>query len=390
VAVPPPPPPPAADLVPPPALVLRGPRVVATGTALALRGRAGARERVVVQVRLDGRWRALAAARADGRGRLRRTVRPRTARPGYRLRLRARDGRTSEQVVVRARDVTLAAVGDVNLGDGPGDAIAAFGAGYPWTSVGPSLRAADVTFGNLESAVSTRGAPVVKQFTFRGRPSSLKAMRDLGGFDVVNLANNHVGDYGTAAMLDTIAWVRRYGIEPVGAGGDLAAAAQPRIVERLGLKIAFVGFSNILPSEFFATASRPGTQPATIAGIRAGVERARRQADVVIATFHWGIELAPAPDGTQRAFANAALGAGATAVIGAHPHVLQPMGRLGAHRFVAWSLGNFVFGSARPETVRTGILQLRLSAAGVESARFRYALIDGSKPVLTGGARTVG
>lgn len=378
------------DPVPPPALVLRAPRTIATGTGFELTGRAGPRSRVVVQVRVAGRWRPLTAVRADPRGRFAKAVRPQAARPGYRLRLRARDGRTSREIVVRARDVTLAAVGDVNLGDGPGEAIAAFGATYPWTSVAPPLRAADIAFGNLETAVSTRGAPVQKRFTFRGRPASLKAMRDYAGFDVLNLANNHVGDYGTQALLDTVAWVRRYGMEAVGAGGSLASAAAPRVVERLGLRVAFVGFSNILPSEFFAGPARPGTQPATLPGIRASVQRARQQADVVIATFHWGVELAPVEDGTQRVFAQAALDAGATAVIGAHPHVLQPIRTLdGGRRVIAYSLGNFVFSSFRASTVRTGILHLRLSARGVEGTRFQYARIDGSKPLLTGASRTI-
>jgi poly-gamma-glutamate synthesis protein (capsule biosynthesis protein) len=376
---PPPPPPPT-----PAPLVLRGPRVVATGTGFELRGRVDPRARVVVQVALDGRWRPLTAARADDRGRFARAVRPRTPRDAYRLRIRAADGRTSRSIRVRSRDVTLAAVGDVNLGDGPGGAIDAFGSAYPWTSVGPTLRAADVAFGNLECAVSTRGAPVVKQFTFRGRPTALRAMRDDAGFDVLNLANNHVGDYGTAALLDTVGWVRRFGMEAVGAGGSIASAAAPRVVERLGLRIAFVGFSNILPSEFFAGPGRAGTQPATFAGIRAGVAAARRRADVVIATFHWGVELAPVEDETQRAFADAALAAGATAVIGAHPHVLQPIRSAAGGRLVAYSLGNFVFSAFRPETVRTGILLLRLSARGIEGSRFVHARIEGSKPVLTG------
>jgi len=380
-----PPPPAEPQPTPPPALVARAPRLVATGVGFAVRGRgAPARGRVAVELRRDGRWRELAAARADGDGRFERLVRPRTPRPGYRLRVTTSDGRASKPFVVRSRNVTLAAVGDVNLGDSTASAMAANGLAYPWTSVGPSLKRADVAFANLECAISTRGAPVVKQYTFRGSPAALRAMRDTAGVDVVNLANNHVGDYGTQALLDTVAWSRRLGLVPVGAGGSLAAAAQPQVVERLGLKIAFVGFSNILPSEFFATPSRPGTQPATVAQIRASVGAARRAADVVVATFHWGVELDLNENETERAFAATAFDAGATAVIGGHPHVLQPLRAVSGKRVVAYSLGNFVFGSHRDTTVRTGILHLDLSAAGVERTRFQRARIDGVRPVLTG------
>lgn len=372
--------------------MLRAPKLVATGVGFDLSGRGAApRERVRIELKLDGRWRPLAAARADARGRFEQRVEPRTPRSGFRLRIGTGDGRVSRAVVVRARNVTLAAVGDVNLGDATASAMAERGLSYPWTSVAPALRGADVAFGNLECAISTRGAPVQKQYTFRGSPAALKTMRDYAGFDVLNLANNHVGDYGTAAMLDTVEHVRGYGMEAVGAGGSLASAAAPRVVERLGLRIAFVGFSNILPSEFFATGTRAGTQPATTGQIRASVAAAKRSADVVIATFHWGVELDQVENGAEQLFAATALEAGATAVIGGHPHVLQPIRTLdGGRRLVAYSLGNFVFSSFRAETVRTGILQLELSKQGVERARFQHARIDGVRPVLTGRTTNVG
>jgi poly-gamma-glutamate capsule biosynthesis protein CapA/YwtB (metallophosphatase superfamily) len=222
---------------------------------------------------------------------------------------------------------------------------------------------------------------VPKEFNFRGPPAALRVMARFAGFDVLNLANNHAGDYGTAALLDTVKYVRRFGMTPVGAGGSLAAAAKPRIVERLGLRIAFVGFSNILPSSFFAGPGRAGTQPATTQLIDAGVRRAGRTADVVIATFHWGVERATTEDARQRAFAASALQAGADAVIGAHPHVLQPIRRTG-NRLVAYSLGNFVFGAASSVTARTGILRLKLSAGGIEGARLAPAVIEGTRPRL--------
>jgi poly-gamma-glutamate synthesis protein (capsule biosynthesis protein) len=252
---------------------------------------------------------------------------------------------------------------------------------FPWTGVARELRSADVAFGNLECAVSTRGRPVPKQFNFRGRPAALRVAARYAGFDVLNLANNHVGDYGRGALLDTARYVRRFGMVGVGAGRDLAAARRPRVVERLGLRIAFVGFSDILPASFAAGPGRPGTVFATHARISEDVRRARRDADVVVATFHWGVERARRPDGRQRAFARTALLAGADAVIGAHPHVLQPIERRG-RTVVAYSLGNFVFGAASPGTTRTGILKLRLSARGVEGVRFLRARISATRPEL--------
>ena len=356
--------------------------MLATGVAIPVHGSGAAPgARVRVEVRLRGRWRRLASARADASGRFARRVRPRRIRGRYVLRAVA-GAAVSRSARVRARPVLLAAVGDVNLGDGPGGLIDLFGPRYPWTGTARALRAADVAFGNLECAVSTRGAPVPKEFNFRGRPSSLRAVARFAGFDVLNLANNHTGDYGTRALLDTVSNVRRLGMQAVGAGGSLASAAEPRTVRRLGLRIAFVGFSNILPASFYAGPRSAGTQPATPELIAAGVRRARRRADVVVATFHWGVERAPVEDARQRAFAQVALGAGADAVIGAHPHVLQPIRRAGPRRLVAYSLGNFVFGASSPATARTGILRLKLSARGVEGYRLVPAVIAATRPRL--------
>jgi hypothetical protein len=367
------------------ALELSAPRLLASGTSIPVRGSGAATgERVRIEIRLsDGRWARLAAARADAAGRFSRDVRPRKLRRRILLRAHTASGATSPRLAVRTRAVTLAAVGDVNLGDGPGAVMALRGLHFPWTGTARALRAADVAFGNLECAVSTRGAPVPKQFNFRGSPAALRVMARYAGFDVLNLANNHVGDYGTAAMLDTVKNVRRFGMVTVGAGGSLAAASKPRVVERLGLRIAFVGFSNILPASFFAGPDHAGTQPATPELISAGVRRARRRAEIVVATFHWGVERSTREDGRQRAFAATALAAGADAVIGAHPHVLQPIVRSG-RRLVAYSLGNFVFGASSSVTSRTGILRLRLSGRATRPGGHRGhppSIVKGSDPL---------
>jgi hypothetical protein len=239
-------------------LELRGPHVVATGVGYTVRGagaQPGARVRIEVRRRLS--WSPVAAATADAGGRFERTIRSGGAARRYVLRAKTADGTSSHGIMVRARDVTLAAVGDVNLGDGPGAVIAQLGLRYPWTGVARTLRRADIAFGNLECSVSTRGRPVPKEFNFRGRPAALRTMARYAGFDAVNLANNHTGDFGTAALLDTVKNVRRFGIKAIGAGGSIGSASEPRVIDRLGLSVAFVGFSDILPASFFAAQGRP-------------------------------------------------------------------------------------------------------------------------------------
>ena len=245
-------------------------RVVAPGGWLTLSGsEAPAHADVILESRTrGGAWHTVATAPADGGGDF--DVRGRVlAQPGpIQVRTRAEGGATTKPIPVIVRPLRLAAVGDINLGDSPGDAISANGPAYPWQSAGKALAGADIAFGNLESAVSTRGEPFPKQYNFRGTPAALAGLRRSTGIDVLNLANNHVGDYGPLATVDTIRGVERLGIKAVGAGPNLRRALAPQVVERLGLRVAFVGFSEIAPVEFAAGPGHPA---------RRGPSRSRSQ-----------------------------------------------------------------------------------------------------------------
>jgi poly-gamma-glutamate capsule biosynthesis protein CapA/YwtB (metallophosphatase superfamily) len=359
---------------------------VAPGGRVALEGGgAPARAELVLETRRRGRaWLPAGEGRADAEGDFRVEGRV-VAGPGrLALRVQAAGGGASTPVAVTVRPLRLASVGDVNLGDAPGAAIAAEGPRYPWESVGRTLREADIAFGNLECAISERGEPFPKQYNFRGTPAALAGLRRHAGFDVLNLANNHVGDFGPVAMLDTVREVEELGIRAVGAGPGLDRALRPQVVERLGLRIAFVGFSNVLPLEFAAAPGRPGVAWATPEAVGEAVRAARRRADVVVATFHWGIEKMPYETADQAELARVAADAGAQLVIGAHPHVLQPVRRTGA-ALVAYSLGNFVFGAQSSETAATGVLETDLSAEGVTAARWRGGEISGGRPLFDEG-----
>ena len=358
-------------------------RAVAPGGWLTLTGShaPGGRDLVVESRTGDGPWHAFAQASADGDGNF--AVKGRVLQRPGRIEVRGRvpGAGTTKPVAVAIRPLRLAAVGDINLGDQPGDAIAANGPGYPWQGAGKALRHADITFGNLECAVSTRGEPFPKEYNFRATPAALAGLRRNSGIDVLNLANNHVGDYGPAATIDTVRGVERLGMKAVGAGPDLQRALAPQVVQRLGLKVAFVGFSEIAPIEFAAAPGRPGTAWARPDQIAQAVQAARRKADVVVATFHWGIEKQTLETARQRELADVAVRAGAQVVIGAHPHTLQPVRRQGG-AIVAYSLGNFVFAAQSPETTTTGILELDLTAEGVAKGNWRAARIAGSRPLL--------
>jgi hypothetical protein len=283
-------------------------------------------------------------------------------------------GRRWPAGTVLVRPVTLAAFGDVMLErDDP----------TVWSSVGRVLRSADIATGNLEGVLSTRGLAVAdKDYTFRGPPQALARMRREAGVDVVSVANNHALDFGREAFLDTIANARRAGVETVGGGADLEAARAPVVLVRGGLRIAFLGYSDVNPLGFPAGAGVAGTARAWPEQVAADVARARKGSNVVVVWFHWGEELVPEPSVAQRRLAEAALGAGATVVLGAHPHVLGGVATPRSGRLVAWSLGNFVFPSFRDDTTATGILLVELGYEGVRGFELRDARIRGTRPEL--------
>lgn len=278
--------------------------------------------------------------------------------------------------------VTLAFVGDILPGGNLAWAVKKYGHGWPWVHAGPVLREADVAFGNLETAVSRRGAPVpAKQFTFRTAPYALHGLAD-AGLDVLTLANNHSLDFGPDALLDTIRNVRETGMAPVGAGANAAAAGKPLMLDAHGLRLAVLAFSRVIPEVgWIAGESRPGVAPGwdakpTVEAVRS----AKAQADIVVVLVHWGEEVQSEPRASDVDLARQLVAAGATVVAGHHPHVLQAMERQD-RSLIAYSLGNFVFPPvARPVNQETGILEVTVNREGVQTARFRPMVIVGGQP----------
>ncbi len=353
------------------------PAWVAPGVRFSISGFAGAHE--LVRAKVGGRNVAVVRSGRLGGFRLS-VVAPSPGR--YAVSVRS-NGVVARAGTLLVRPLVLAAVGDVTTGEAVGATVSTLGSNYPWTRVGPTLRAADIATANLEGAVSMRGVPVPdKQFHFRGSPALLRSAHDAGGLDVVTVANNHSGDYGSVALLDTIRYAHAAGLETVGGGSNAAAALRPVIVTAGGLRIGFVGLSDVNPYGFNATADSPGTAKADPSTVEAAVRAARRQADVVVCWFHWGTELHPVPSERQQELAAAALNAGAQVVLGAHPHVFGAVSSPTRHSVVAWTLGNFVFPASSAGTTRTGVLMVALDRNGVRGWRVDRATIHGFRPEL--------
>lgn len=238
---------------------------------------------------------------------------------------------------------------------------------------------------NEEFPFSSRGTPAEdKQYTFRLAPERVRLFQEMG-IDLVTLANNHALDYGVDALLDTIDILDGAGILHVGAGENLAAAAQPVILEASGKRIGVIGASRVVPEvSWGAGKEQPGMLLAYDSSqLLEEIRSTRETTDFLVVYLHWGVEREDTPKDYQRELGRACIDAGADLVIGSHPHVLQGIEYYNGKPIV-YSLGNFVFGSSIPKTMLLEVtwsgdaLQLRL-LPGTSGSGYTRMLTDSEK-----------
>ena len=248
----------------------------------------------------------------------------------------------------------------------------------PFALLEPHLGSADFSLVNVEMAISDRGSPHWKEFVFRAPPAAAERIA-AGGVSVANLANNHANDYGPDALLDTVELLDAAGVATIGAGRDADEAYQYRLLStETGVRVAFLGTSMIVPSSFTASAATPGiasAHPPGRARVLDTVRAAAADADVVVVAVHWGIERDTCPSNDQRLLARQLLDAGADAVIGHHPDVLQPVELVG-RKLVAYSLGNFVWHARSGILGENGVLQIDFDGDEVVAWELHPHLLD--------------
>lgn len=264
--------------------------------------------------------------------------------------------------------VTFAVAGDVIPHEPVRAAAKAAGDGEPgWDSlfsnVADVFQSADFGFVNLETPVAPNHSHGTKPFLFDAPvelPQALKA----NGIKIVSFANNHVMDQGWAGFAESRDHLREIGLLFAGTSDNAATAWQPVITESNGIKVGWLGMTRWLnggrnpdkddqphvnfypyPGE---SNGAPGADEATVL---AAVKSARAQCDLLVVSVHWGVEYATAPRPEDVDLAHKMLEAGASVIVGAHPHVLQPIETYrtqdGRDTVIFYSLGNFLSNQSR-------------------------------------------
>ena len=259
------------------------------------------------------------------------------------------------------REVTLLACGDVGPIHEP---VHAYGA-----LAKAALATGDIRFAQCERVYSDRGAFQVHSGGGHSRlPPHMADIFSDCGFNVVSVASNHSMDWGPDALLDTIDILRGKGIQAVGAGRDEEEARTPAIFDIGGLRVAVLAYCSVLREGYAAEKKKPGVAPLRVhmyytpAEYQPGVppeivtvpdqndlqhfvkdiERARRNADVVIVSLHWGVHYIPRLIADyQKCVAEKAFAAGADLILGHHAHAPKA---IAVHRgkVCFYSLSNFI------------------------------------------------
>jgi poly-gamma-glutamate synthesis protein (capsule biosynthesis protein) len=253
------------------------------------------------------------------------------------------------------------------------------------------LRTADVAMVNLETPVSGDPRAPTGPLIFDAPPAMMRALAS-SGVDVVSIANNHAFDQRRAGIPSTWKQLAEAGLRGVGSGPSEAAAWEPLFIEKHGMRIGFLSFTRFLngahnPGEPDVSpqvayvpynAKVSGTWLAPEAAVEL-VRAAARRCDALIVAIHWGTEYSHTPHPEDRKLARALLEAGALAIVGHHPHVLQPIEpyrtRAGRDTLVAFSLGNLIANQGRyysgPQSEESGkkrdsvLLRLSLERSGL-------------------------
>ena len=257
---------------------------------------------------------------------------------------------------------------------------------WPFRKSASLLAAADITFANLESPFFDQGPPPpLNIMVFKAPPEMIEGLT-LAGIDVVSTANNHSRDYGPHSIPFTVEHLKKNGIEPVGTGVDFVQAHAGAVIERKGTKFGFLAYAYDQRNGNWKELD-PRVADMDIPQMRKDVAALGKSADVVIVSMHAGMEYSTMVHPIQKAFARAAIEAGATVVLGHHPHVIQSVEAYQGG-IIFYSLGNFVF-DQQPTGTDRGIAAETIFEGGVlKSYRTLQIQIRETVPEVVTGTKT--
>ncbi|MFA5076227.1 MAG: CapA family protein [Patescibacteria group bacterium] len=246
--------------------------------------------------------------------------------------------------------ITLVAVGDIMLSRHVAWQMhQADDFTLPFKNLAPLLSQADITFGNLESPFAT-GQPIFEGMSFKAQPEAIAGLK-LAGFDVLSLANNHNLNQGRQGLLYSLDYLNDNGILPIGAGVDFITAHQGVKIKVNDTTFGFLAYTY----EPIVNYSSPVLNNFDFEQLSQDITQLKKEADIIVVSMHAGIEYTFLPNQQQQDFAHRAIEAGASLIIGHHPHVTQLVEQYN-EGWIFYSLGNFVFDQEWSQETKEGLV----------------------------------
>lgn len=236
--------------------------------------------------------------------------------------------------------VQLFCLGDLMLHSRYDEIASHNGTDFVFEKVSPVLKQSDILFGNLEAVLSPEGEAVPGKLCLRGEGHYLQALKK-HNFSILSLANNHTFDFGLSAYADMESQLDSLGIVAVGAGQNLDTSRQLKIIERDGIRFGFLAYSSRTTNgSAYADEESPGVAPLDVDLVVEDVLRYQSEVDHLIVSLHWGVEYAEYPTPDQMKIGHRIIDAGASLIIGHHPHIIQGYEKY-KDGVILYSLGNF-------------------------------------------------
>jgi len=261
-----------------------------------------------------------------------------------------------------ANSLRIVATGDIFMGRGTEFWLKKQGKTfiYPFEDIAALLKKGDIIFGNLEAPLTASAKSLADidkpggKYALKNPPEALKGIK-YAGFNLLNLANNHMLDYYDTGLYDTLDALEKNGIAHAGAGKDIDEARKPAIIEKNGLKIGLLSYTDMAevvykgnpPLSFAAEKNKAGVAPRNAAYIKEDIDKLRNRVDILLVSLHWGIEYCADLAPGQTEFAHSLIDQGADAVIGHHPHHIKGV-EVYKGKPIIYSLGNFISDQADP------------------------------------------
>jgi poly-gamma-glutamate synthesis protein (capsule biosynthesis protein) len=265
-------------------------------------------------------------------------------------------------IKLRQPAVKVSLAGDLFLTRGMQDKIKEYGMDYPYQKVRKVFLDSDISFANLECPLTKSNKSTIKskKYIFKEDPLNAFAIKR-AGINVLGIANNHTMDYGPQGLIDTMNALNDAGILYTGGGVSKEEAHKPIFINKSGIRIGFLSYSEFPPEGYFNFDHKPDVSFLDNENLEIEIKEAKNKCDWLIVSFHWGREFVKTSSSSQKATAHQAIDSGADFVVGHHPHVLQEVEKYKG-RLIFYSLGNLTFDKTEPEGVdKSVIISLKLT-----------------------------